>query len=185
MRRGERLQIGIHHGALDHAAGDGIGTVEDDHGDVAAARLLQDVEQRRQVGVVAHADVLDVEDEHADAVEHVARRPSRRAVEAPDRPAGGRIAAVRHVRVDVATDAVLGREDRGEAHPGRIREEIDRSAALGVDARLVRDEPDGVALERGEVLVDQRVEAGSYGAERAGRLRRREGLATIRRRRAR
>ena len=97
--RREGAHVGIHQRPFDHAAGDGVRPVQHHDLDPAAPALLQRVHQRGEVGVVAHADVLDVEDERVDAVELLGRRAARRAVEAPDRQAGGRVAAVGHVGV--------------------------------------------------------------------------------------
>ena len=71
MRSREGAQVGIHHRPLDHAPGDGIGAVQDDDGDAPARGLFQHVHQRRQVGVVADTDVLDIEDEGVDARQHL------------------------------------------------------------------------------------------------------------------
>ena len=107
MRRRERLEIGIHQRPLDDAAVDRIGPVQHEDRDALLRGLLHHVDERREVRVVADADVLDVEDHERNILEHGGRRPSGGTVQAPDRASGDDVAAVRHVGVHVAGEPVL------------------------------------------------------------------------------
>ena len=75
---------------------------------IALGRLLHDVKEGRDVGVGARANVLDVEEENIDALQHLLGGPSRLAIERVDgNPA---LLAVFDgvVGVGEAIDAVLG-----------------------------------------------------------------------------
>ena len=158
MRGGERLQIGIHQRPLDHPAVDGIRPVEHQDRDPLLRGLLHDVDERRQVGVVAGADVLDVEDQERDVLEHRRGRPAGCPVKAPDRKAGHHVATVRHVGVGHAREPVLGREDRLQTDARGAGDQVDRAAAAQIDSGLVGHEADGVSRQHRELLVGEHVE---------------------------
>jgi hypothetical protein len=131
----------------------------------ALAKVIPEAKARKIgcVPVKLNAHVLHVEDEAGDAVQHLGRGTAGVAVEAPDGPAGGGIAAVGDVGVGVAADAVLGGKDRLEAHARRRSQEVDGAPSARVDPGVVRDEADGLAPERGEAAVGQHVEARADG----------------------
>ena len=102
---------------------------------------LHRVGHRRDVRVRARADVLNVEEQHVDAVEHRRARMPRRAVEAVDRQA--RLSV--DVRRDrgaggaVAAKPVLGREDRLDANLPVAQDRVDDRFQPRRDAALIGD----------------------------------------------
>ena len=60
-------------GALDRVAADRIRPIADDDADAVPARGAQAVGHRVDVGVDARADILEIDDEHVDVGEHLAR----------------------------------------------------------------------------------------------------------------
>src|SRR5262249_56695940 len=97
------------------------------------------------------AQVVDVEDEQRDAAQHLGGRPPGRAVETPDRHAGGDVTAVGDVGVGGAPEPVLRGEDRGQPDAGRAEEQVDVAAPAHVHAGVVGHQADRVPGERREV----------------------------------
>ncbi len=102
------------------------------------------------VGVDAGADVLQVDDEHVDEVEHLGRRLAGLAIQREDRDAAARVGAVRrldHVVLEIGAEAVLRPEDRGEFEGRRFGELIDHMAEGVVDGRGVGQDADAQPVE--------------------------------------
>ena len=83
----ERFEAGRERRALDVHAVDRVGPVAHDHRHAVARARAQAVGHRVDVGVDARADVLQVDDEHVEAAQHVRGRLARLAVERVDRHA--------------------------------------------------------------------------------------------------
>ena len=96
----------------------GFGPIEHDDFDLARRRFLHHVRHRRHVGVEARADVLQIDHDGVQTVEHVGCRPLRRAVERMDRQARALVLRRRHGGVENAADAVLRAEERDELGAG-------------------------------------------------------------------
>ncbi len=112
---------------------------------------LEHVKQRRDEGVDAGAEVLEI-DEHD--VEHRHRRIGRAAhlaIEAEDRNAEDRIIEVRrllHVVLLVAAQAVLRPERRRQLQAGRRRQRVERMGEIARDG--------GRMCQKAEALSGQR-----------------------------
>ena len=103
----------------------GIRPVADDDLDAVLAARSQAIRHRVDVGVDAGADVLQVDDEHVEVVQHRRRRLARLAVERVDGHAPELVARVRrfdHVLLDVGSESVLRAEDRRQAAPSCRRQ---------------------------------------------------------------
>src|SRR5439155_18939312 len=116
------------------------------------------------------ADVLDVVNDRVHALEQFRRRFSARAVEAEDRQAGRLVAAVADPLVERAAQAVLGAEKHDELNAGGLMQEVDGGAALAVSAGVVGDQRDRTALQAGEVLGGEDVDAGQTTGDAATRV---------------
>ena len=81
----ERDKPRIKHVALDLIAADGVRAVEHHERQLVLRRGVHDFEQRRNVGIRAGADVLDVIHQRVNAREHRVGRARGLAVEAVDR----------------------------------------------------------------------------------------------------
>ena len=112
----------------------------------AAAACIES--HRRDVGVEADADVLDVEHQDVDVAQHRLGRLPGRAVEAQDWHARPAITAVLdgRARFRRAAEPVLGREYGGQARSTRRTQQIQCDPRRR--GRLVRDEPHARAVER-------------------------------------
>jgi hypothetical protein len=106
---------------------------------------------------------LDVVDEDVDVGEHGAGGLFGRAVDRIDGEAGGSIFGGGYFGSgeDVATYAVLGREQSDEANAGGLVEDVDGSVEVGVDAGGVGDEAYAFALEEVEIVVAEHFDAGA------------------------
>ena len=134
---------------FDLEAVDRIGTIEHDHRDLALGRLLHHVRHRRHVGVEARADVLQVDDERVEPVEHGGGRPPRIAVERVDgQTRSFRPSRTGHVRVEHAADAVLRAEQRDQRHVLRAVQQIDRRRAVARAAGVIGEQSDALAAQR-------------------------------------
>ena len=108
---------------------------------------------RRHVGVEADADVLEIDDDRVDPLEHGRGRPARVAVERVNRQPGLRVDFRRHVGVEHAADAVLRPEQRHQLHVLRLVQQVDGRGAVAGAAGVVRDEPDALALAAARSLA--------------------------------
>ena len=83
-------------------------------------RRFHAIRHRRDVGVEAHARVLNIEDKRIDAFQHLRRRPARLAVQAVDRQPRRGIDRIRSQRrIHTPRDAVLRAEQRHQLYAGR------------------------------------------------------------------
>ena len=116
----------VQHGAFDLEPVDGIRPIQHDDRNLPLGGLLHGIGHRRHVGVEAGTDVLEVDHERVDAVEHRRRRPAALAVEGVDRQAGLGVCFGRHGRVEHTANAVLGTEERHELDVLGVVQQIDR-----------------------------------------------------------
>ena len=122
---------------------------------------LEGVGHRPDVGVVAGADVLEVEDQGVEILQHRLRGPAGGAVEAADRdslPGVGDLHQVLFHRVE----PVFRGEERGEPDAGQGGDHLPGVAERGVHRGRVRDEPDGETAQQLAGLR-QPVEPGADG----------------------
>src|SRR6185437_14488667 len=118
------------------------------------------IKHRARVSVKSRANVLNIEDQRIDSVQHFwSKPPCFAGVQAINRQSSGGIAAVRHVRlIFFPGESVLGREQR--FHPQSRREhEIDITLAVAAEPRMIRDKSDIFPLEWREVLLTKYIQA--------------------------
>jgi hypothetical protein len=125
-------------------AADGVRAVEHDDLDAVAGAGLHRVRHSPDVGVVARADVLDVEDHRVEAREHLLRRHPRRSVETPDGKACLGIGRIRDFDQVLGgrAESMLGAEEDREIHFPSSVQEVDSVAQRTVDGGGVGDETD-------------------------------------------
>ena len=80
--------------ALDGDSADRIGAIEHDHAFPGARGVAHQDRRRRDIRVIAGADVLQIDQHHVDGIEGGSRRATRSAIETVDWEAGSRIPAV-------------------------------------------------------------------------------------------
>ena len=125
VSHGERVEADegrerrIAHVALDDDATERVWPIEHDDPHAHARAHAHGEGHRPVVGVVARADVLQVDDEHVESAEHRDGRFASLAVEAPHRQSGRRVARAGHQRVILrgAPQSVLRRQERRELYP--------------------------------------------------------------------
>ncbi len=104
--------------AFDRAAGR-IRPIQDPHGLAALRALFQHVTQGRDERVDAAAEILQIDEQHIEAIHHRRGRTTHLTVETEDRNAERRIVEVRrldHVVLLVAAQTVLRTERCGKLH---------------------------------------------------------------------
>ena len=148
-------------------AAERVGTVEDEHADPGARARADGEHGGPDEGVVARADVLQVDDEQVEAGEVLGARGQlleALAVEAADRGAE-RVARVRHADhvLRLAAVAVLGPEDEVDLHAQRV-EDVARVHETAIDGGGVRQEADAqgaqLGAERG--VGGEAIESGAH-----------------------
>jgi hypothetical protein len=63
---------------------------------------------------------------------------------------------------------MLGAEERNQVHAGGAREDLDRGAALRIEACVVGDKADVLSTQRRKLLRFQNVDPGLHAARAAG-----------------
>ncbi len=100
----ERLVARLQHRPFNRDPADGIGTVAHDDGKASPRRSAQAVGHGVDKGVDARTDILEVDDEDIDEIEHLGGRLARFAVEREDRHVAARVFPMRgldHVVLEV------------------------------------------------------------------------------------
>jgi hypothetical protein len=110
-------RIGNQHRPFDVDAANRVRPVADDRLDAVLAASRQAIRHRVDVGVDAGADVLKIDDEGVEPLQHGGRRLACLAVERIDRHASQVVARVRrldHVLLEIRPEAVLRPENRAQ-----------------------------------------------------------------------
>jgi hypothetical protein len=137
-----------------------VGPVEHDHGQADLCAARHGLAQRRDVGVAARADVLQVDQQHVEAGQRRRIGPALGAVERDHRQPGGAVARVvdRVARGHVAADAVLGREQAHQPDALVGRQPVHAGHEPSVDAGRVREQAQALAAHELDALVEQHVD---------------------------
>ncbi len=163
-RADEALPAVLEQEPLDRPA-DRVRAIEHPHRLAVLRRGLEHVAQRRDEGVDARAEVLQVDEQNVERLHHRGRRPAHFAVQAEDRDPVGRVDVVGrldHVVLLVAAHAVLRPECGGQAEVLMRCERIDRVREIGGDRGRVGEQGDATAIER---LPDGAVEQQAVNPE--------------------
>ena len=146
----ERLEAGFEHRALDLDAADRVRPVAHDHRHAMASRGVQAVRHRVDERVDARADVLEVDDERVEALEHLGGRLARLAVERVDGDLPPAVRGVRrldHVVLQVRMEPVLRPEDGAKRHAVRASHPFDDVAETVIDGGGIGHHADAPAVE--------------------------------------
>jgi len=112
---------------------------------------LENVEQGRDEGVDAAAQVLQVDQDHVKAVDHCRGRAAHLAIEAEHRDAVHRIGEIRafnHIVLLVAAQPVLRPEGGGQLDVVERGQGIERMHQISGHRGRMREQRDATALER-------------------------------------
>ncbi len=129
----------------------GFEAIQDPHGLAALRALFQHVTQGGDERVDAAAQILQVDEQHVEAVHHRGGRTTHLPVETEDRNAERGIVEVGrldHVVLLVATQAVLRPERRGQLHVAQRGQRIERMCEIRSDRRRMRQQRDPLAGQR-------------------------------------
>ena len=164
----ERRVRRVERRALDGVAADRIRPIAHDDADAVPAGGAQAVGHRVDVGVDARADVLEIDDQHVDVGEHLARsaRASRCRANAPARAASRRrVRRLDHVLLQVRAEAVLRAEHRRQ-RPVAGRGEAIRGVPepASIEAGLQTRPTRWPAIRLSIRAVEQAIESEAYRA---------------------
>ena len=142
-----------------------IGTVEHPDRFAVARRFFEDITQGRDEGIDAATQVLQIDEQHIEAVHHRRRRAAYLAVEAEHGNAVHRVDLVRrfhHVVLFVATQTVLRAEGGGKSHLGQHRQRVECVDEFFRHRSGMRQQRDAAAPERADEfgVDEQAVESG-------------------------
>ena len=141
----EAGEVRIQDRPLEDVAAERIGPVEHKDGNALLGRRLKTKAQRPEVGVNARADVLQVDDQDIETLEHRLSRFSHIGVKTVHRDLSQRIKRVRrldHVVLLLGPQAVLRSEQRRQLARQALAEDFIGGAEAGVDRRLIHHQPE-------------------------------------------
>ena len=123
-----------------------------EHPDALAmlGRCFEHVEQGRDVGVDAAAQVLQIDQDRVEGAHRLAGRTADLAIQAEHRDSVGRVGEVRrlhHIVLEVAADAMLRAEHRRQLQSGREKR-IDAVGQVFGDGGRMRQQRNALAFER-------------------------------------
>src|SRR4051812_34263224 len=148
---------------FDRASG-GIRTIEDPDALAERGSFLEHIAQRRDEGVDAATDVLQIDQQHVERIHHLCRRAANFAVEAEKWNAVHRIVERRrldHVVLLVAAQAVLRAEGGGQREVVESRERVERMREVGGDRCGMSEQRESLAAQRAAQrgLAEQAIDA--------------------------
>jgi hypothetical protein len=146
----ERLEPGLQQLAFDRDPADRVRPIADDHRQADAAGGLQAVRHRVDEGVDARADVLQIDHEDVEVLQHLRRRLAGFAVQRVHRHASPRVLRMRrldHVVLQRRMEAMLRAEDRAEADARLGEHAIDDVGEVAIDRGGVGDHTDPLATQ--------------------------------------
>ena len=147
----ERLESADKHRSFHGQAADGIRPIADDRLDAVLTTSRQAIRHRVDVGVNACADVLQVDDQRLDAVEHFRCWFSRFAVERVDRHPPQLVVRVRrfdHVFLEIRSEPMLRTKDGRQGGAVIRRDPVGRVDKLVIDRGWVADHADTPSVQR-------------------------------------
>ena len=169
----EARHFGIENRPFDRPA-DRIGPVEQDHRNAGLGTREQALLHGPDERVDPRADVLQVDHEAVEAAKHVGERPPRAGVQAVDRQIQRLVAAVRrldHVRLLLAPQAVLRREEGRKLAGKSLGQHIARKPQPGIDRRLVQEQTEPrPGRERGRRRLNAAVQTSEKGVAHSDNL---------------
>ena len=147
--------------ALHGVPTDGIGSVQDDEGNSRFRRSLLGQRHGPDVGVVAGADVLDVEEEEVHPLQHLRGGLAGTTVQGVHGEARRGVHRALHPLAGFGgtPDAVLRPEEGHQLHLRMLVEEVHRGqhgvADARYDARVVGDEPHPASRQEVQAILDE------------------------------
>jgi len=173
VKADEGLLAVIQNRASNVYAVDRIRTVEDDKPDVAVSRRLHRVAHRRNVGIEARTDVLNIKHNSIDTVEHRRRWSSNVSVKTQYWNTGSSLNVVRDKRdVEFPAEAVFRTEDFNELDVLGVVQMANRASSMSIDTGVIGNQRNASARERCEIVLGQYVNAGQHsGVIAAGKRR--------------
>src|SRR5437773_1103948 len=150
---------------LERLAAERIRPIEDDDLLAGGGAGLERERRRPLEGVDARPDVLELDEQQVDALQHLRRGRAGLRVEAVDRNAELGIDAVSrldHVVLLLAGEAVLRPEEGAQALAAETADDVACRDQLGRDGRGVQEQPDPPAAQPPRPLARQHLEAGEH-----------------------
>ena len=148
----ERAMLRFEHRAV-HIESVRIGTVQYDQLLAVRRAGFHQVVHRREIGVIAQADILDVEQQHVEPLHDRVGRTLGRAVYRHDVDSGFPVAVARDAfsRIGLPPEAVLGREDDPNVHAQRAQRIDQMRPAYG--SGVIGHDSDPPSLEQRQVAA--------------------------------
>src|SRR5690606_18035166 len=163
VKADETLFAVIEHRARNVHAINRVRAVENEETNAVVGGCLHRVTHRRDVGIEAGADVLDIEHDCVDTLEHVARRSTHLAIQTEHRDAGATIDAVGdEFGIEIALVPVLGTEDAREFDVLRFVQQAGGTPPVAVPSGVIADQGDTLPRKRCETVAYKNIDAGHH-----------------------
>ena len=163
MKADERLLAIVEYRACNGSTVDRIRPVENDKPDAEFARCLHGVTHGRYIGIEARTDVLNIEYDRIDLIEHRRCWPMRVSVETKNGNAGVAFSAItNNGDVELSLQPVFGTENAHEINCLGIVQNSNGAFAVSIDTRLIGDQCNSLPAKRCEIITRQNVNAGQY-----------------------
>ena len=149
--------------ALDRISANRVRPIADDHRQPASRRRAHAVGHRVDVGVDPRSHVLEIDDEHVEAIQHVVGRLTSVAVERVHRHAPPAVPPVRrldHVVLQIGAESMLGAEEGCKRDFGIFEQPVGSMRQAGINRRRVAHEPDAAAGNQPAIDCEEPIDAG-------------------------
>lgn len=165
MKADEGLLAFIQHRAANVYAVDRIRAVENNKSDVAVSGSLHRVAHRRNIGIEARTDVLNIKHNSIDTLEHRRRWSSNVSVKTQYRNTGSGFNVIRDMRnVEFAAEAVFRTEDFHELDVLGVVQMANRALPMSIDTGVIGNQRDASARERCEVVPRQNIDTSQHSS---------------------
>ena len=152
---------------------DRIRTIENDKSDVAVSSSLHRVAHRRNVGIEARTDVLNIKHNSIYILEHRRGWSSNVSVKTQYRNTGSGLNVVGNQRdIEFPAEAVFRAEDFHELDVLGLMQMTNRALSMSIDTGVIGNQRDAPARERCEVVPRQNIDTSQHsGVIAAGKKR--------------
>jgi len=168
VKADEGLQTIVQHRTGDVDAVDRIGSIENDEANAVVGSCDHGIAHGRYVGIEARTDVLDIEHDGVNILQHFGSRPANLAVKTDHLNSGTRVQAIAYdLDVELAGKAVLGAEEPHDLNIFCVVQQANATSPIARDAGVVCEQPDSRTGQLPEFValqnVDSRQDSARFG----------------------
>jgi hypothetical protein len=160
VKADEGLQTIVQHRTGDVDAINRIGSIENDEANAVVGRCDHGIAHGRYVGIETRTDVLDIEHDGVNILQHFGRRPANLAVKTDHLNSRARVLAIADdLNVELAGKAVLRAEESHDLKILCVVQQANATSPVAGDAGVVCEQPDSRAGQLPEFVAFQNVDS--------------------------